>query len=171
MQAMMILMHYCHSQGVCARMFFRRFINYILRMSRISLLNGTTRWKIGCKFCMNVCHSCRSLLSGVTALINCLMLICTVWLIWCPTSVTLLVRFIGQSLYLSDGASRLLFCKQALIDSCTKLVGSASRQAVAVLTLVRHIYLSTLFPERRLLTDRLLELCERRLGLQPCRIA
>ncbi len=65
-------------------------------------------------------------------------------------------------------------CKQALIDGCIKLVGSASRQAVAVyttLTLVRHIYLSTLFPERRLLTDRLLGLCEQRVGLQPCRIA
>jgi hypothetical protein len=34
-----------------------------------------------------------------------------------------------------------------------------------VLTLVRHIFLSTRFPERRPWTEPLLDLCEERLGI------
>ncbi|KCZ73408.1 phosphotransferase family protein [Candidatus Methanoperedens nitroreducens] len=40
----------------------------------------------------------------------------------------------------------------------------ASVRAYSVLTLVRHIYLSTQFPERRNFTEPLLELCEQRLA-------
>ncbi len=41
----------------------------------------------------------------------------------------------------------------------------AAVRAYATLTLVRHIYLSTQFPERRPFTGSLLELCEERLGV------
>jgi aminoglycoside phosphotransferase (APT) family kinase protein len=41
----------------------------------------------------------------------------------------------------------------------------AAIQAYAMLTLVRHIYLSTQFPERRPFTEALLELCEQRLTI------
>jgi len=37
-------------------------------------------------------------------------------------------------------------------------------QTYATLTLARHIYLSTTFPERRAFTRALLELCEERLA-------
>lgn len=37
-------------------------------------------------------------------------------------------------------------------------------QTYKTLTLARHVYISTQFPERRLFTERLLEICERRLG-------
>jgi len=39
-------------------------------------------------------------------------------------------------------------------------------RAYATLTLVRHIYLSSRFPERVRLTEQLIELCEGRLGLE-----
>ena len=53
-------------------------------------------------------------------------------------------------------------------DRFVQLSGEATRaavQAYATLTLVRHIYLSSRFPERAHLTERLIELCERRLRL------
>lgn len=49
-----------------------------------------------------------------------------------------------------------------------ELAGADSRAAVDAyvnLALVRHIYISTLFPERAAFTEPLLELCEERLGL------
>lgn len=55
---------------------------------------------------------------------------------------------------------------RALEDSFVELSGDGVRAAVAAyttLTLVRHIYLSTLFPERRAFTGALIELCEQRL--------
>jgi aminoglycoside phosphotransferase (APT) family kinase protein len=57
--------------------------------------------------------------------------------------------------------------ERALEDWFVELSGEVTRAAVkayAALTLVRHIYLSTLFPERRPFTAPLLELCEERLG-------
>lgn len=150
------------------------FMKYILRMSPMSQLNCILRWVISRRFCMSTSYRYRGFLSGVITLIKCLFLICTVWVDWCKILLILLYRLIGQRQRLSDGESPHLFFRLALIDGCNKLVGSASRQAVAVyttLTLIRYIYLSTLFPERRLLTDRLLGLCGQRLGLQPCRIA
>ena len=57
--------------------------------------------------------------------------------------------------------------EQALEERFVELAnGPATRQAVrayATLTLVRHIYLSTLFPERAHLTEQLLAYCEERL--------
>lgn len=58
--------------------------------------------------------------------------------------------------------------EQAMESRFLDLSSLATRGAVrayATLTLVRHIYLSTLFPERCAFTGRLLEACEERLGL------
>ena len=74
-------------------------------------------------------------------------------------------HIIEQSVRLPDDS--LTHFEHALVERFVELTGPASRHAVAVyttLTLVRHIYLSTLFPERRAFTGRLLELCEQRLG-------
>jgi len=70
------------------------------------------------------------------------------------------VRACGDPAALSE-------CEQGLEERFVELAGgSSTRQAVrtyATLTLVRHIYLSTLFPERAHLTERLLAECEERL--------
>lgn len=55
----------------------------------------------------------------------------------------------------------------ALEERFVELHGRGVRAAVrayTILTLVRHIYISILFPDRSWHTERLLELCERRLG-------
>jgi len=57
--------------------------------------------------------------------------------------------------------------RQALEERFVELSGAAVRpavQAYTTLTLVRHIYLSTQFPERVRLTEALIELCAQRLG-------
>lgn len=75
-------------------------------------------------------------------------------------------HIIEQSVRLPDDS--LAKFEHALVERFVELTGPASRHAVAVyttLTLVRHIYLSTLFPERRAFTGTLLELCEQRLGV------
>jgi hypothetical protein len=57
--------------------------------------------------------------------------------------------------------------EQALEERFVDLAGEATRVAVrayTTLTLVRHIYLSTQFTERRAFTERLLQMCEQRLG-------
>src|SRR5262249_50836435 len=56
----------------------------------------------------------------------------------------------------------------AMEERFVALSGEATRTAMrayATLTLVRHVYLSTLFPERRPFTGSLMELCEERLGM------
>lgn len=81
-------------------------------------------------------------------------------------------NFIGhiteQSLRTLGDPEALADREQAMEEQFVALAGEATRAAVrayATLTLVRHIYLSTLFPERRALTDTLLELCEERLAV------
>jgi len=62
----------------------------------------------------------------------------------------------------------LMSAEAALINRFVQLEGEQCRPAVEAyktLTLVRHIYLSTQFPERREFTPALLRLCEQRLGL------
>jgi hypothetical protein len=57
--------------------------------------------------------------------------------------------------------------ERELEERFVELSGAATRAAVrayATLTLARHVYLSTLFPERRPFTGSLLDLCEERLG-------
>ena len=57
--------------------------------------------------------------------------------------------------------------EQALEESFVELSGEATRFAVrayTTLTLVRHIYLSTQFPERATFTGKFVELCEERLA-------
>jgi len=56
--------------------------------------------------------------------------------------------------------------EQALENRFVELTGEQCRPAIrayTTLTLVRHIYLSTQFPERQSFTPQLLELCEQRL--------
>ena len=56
---------------------------------------------------------------------------------------------------------------RALEDRFVELSGDDTRPAVlayTTLTLVRHIYLSTLFPERAPFTLQFIELCEQRLA-------
>jgi phosphotransferase family enzyme len=67
----------------------------------------------------------------------------------------------GDPLALSD-------VERALEERFVELSGEAVRPAVrsyAVLTLARHVYLSTRIPERRAWTEPLLGLCEVRLGI------
>jgi len=57
---------------------------------------------------------------------------------------------------------------EVLEEHFLNLCGDGSRAAIrayATLTLVRHVFLSTLFPERRPFTAQLLELCEERVGV------
>ena len=58
--------------------------------------------------------------------------------------------------------------EQALEECFLEIAGEELRDSVGAyttLTLVRHIYLSTQFPERIAFTERLMALCEARLGL------
>ncbi len=81
-------------------------------------------------------------------------------------------NFIGhvteQALRERGDAAALVEVERALEDRFVELSGEAVRAAVrayATLTLARHIFLSTRFPDRRHLTESLLALCERRLGI------
>ncbi len=72
-----------------------------------------------------------------------------------------------QALRLSGDPAALSECERAFEDRFVELSGSPIRPAVrtyAALTIVRHVYLSTRFEERRPFTETLLELAEERLG-------
>ena len=74
-----------------------------------------------------------------------------------------------QSLRTMGDPGALAEVERALEERFVELSGEATRpavQAYAALTLARHIYLSTHFPERRPFTGRLLDLCEERLGVR-----
>lgn len=73
-----------------------------------------------------------------------------------------------QSLRTLGDPDALADLEKALAERFVQLSGKATCAAVSAyttLTLVRHIYLSTQFPERRQFTETLLELCEQRLGI------
>jgi aminoglycoside phosphotransferase (APT) family kinase protein len=73
-----------------------------------------------------------------------------------------------QSLRATGEADSLRDKEEALEERFVELSGERVRRSVrayATLTLVRHIYLSTQFAERRPFTEPLLELCEQRLGV------
>ena len=73
----------------------------------------------------------------------------------------LALRTFGDATALADR-------EKAMEDRFVELAGEPARPAVrvyATLTLVRHIYLSTQFADRSLGTERLIQLCEQRLGL------
>ena len=81
-------------------------------------------------------------------------------------------NFVGhlteQSLRTLGDPRALADREKAMEDRFVQLRGEKTRAAVrayATLTLVRHIYLSGCFPDRVHLTERLIELCERRLRL------
>jgi hypothetical protein len=82
-------------------------------------------------------------------------------------------NFIGhiteESLRTREDAAAWQDREQAMEDRFVELSGESVRASVRVytiLTLARHIYLSTQFPERAAWTDAVLELCEQRLGLR-----
>jgi aminoglycoside phosphotransferase (APT) family kinase protein len=61
--------------------------------------------------------------------------------------------------------------ERAMEDRFVALSTESVRPAIhayTTLTLARHVYLSTQFPERRPFTDRLLDLCEQRLSAAGC---
>lgn len=71
------------------------------------------------------------------------------------------LRALGDPCALAD-------LEQAMEERFVEMSGEVTRAAVkayAMLTLARHVYLSTLFPERRSFTGSLLALCEERLGI------
>lgn len=73
-----------------------------------------------------------------------------------------------QSLRTLGDPGALGTLERALEDRYVELTSEKLRPGIrcyAALTLVRHVYLSTLFPERRPLTASVLELCEDRLGV------
>ena len=81
-------------------------------------------------------------------------------------------NFIGhvteQALRERGGAGALRDVERALEDKFVELSGEKVRAAVrayTTLTLARHIFLSTRFPDRQHLTEEIMKLCERRLGL------
>jgi glycosyltransferase involved in cell wall biosynthesis len=77
-----------------------------------------------------------------------------------------LAHLTEQSLRTFSDPSTLRDVEAALEDRFVELAGEAVRSAIhaySTLTLVRHIYLSTLKPERRPFTRQLVELCEERL--------
>lgn len=85
-------------------------------------------------------------------------------------------NFIGhvteQSLRVFGRPDALADRDVALQDRFAELAGEELRAAVttyATLTLARHVYLSTLFPERHRFTGALLELCEERLATTPAK--
>ena len=82
-------------------------------------------------------------------------------------------NFVGhiteQSLRTLGDPEALVDLEKAMEERFVELSGEATRSAVrayATLTLVRHVYLSTLKPEKQPFTRSLLELCEERLGLR-----
>ena len=75
---------------------------------------------------------------------------------------------IEQSVREHGHADALREVEQAFEERFVELTGESCRAALrayATLTLVRHVYLSTQFPERLPFTEPFLELCEQRLGL------
>lgn len=81
-------------------------------------------------------------------------------------------NFLGHitehSLRTLGNASALAPLEHAMAARFAALAGPAAARAAATyatLTLARHVYLSTLFAERRPNTGRILELCEERLGV------
>src|SRR5262249_1258963 len=81
-------------------------------------------------------------------------------------------NFVGhvteQSLRTLGDARALADREETLQERFGELSGKAARaaaRAYALLTLVRHIYLSTQFPQREPFTEAVLELCEQRLGI------
>jgi Phosphotransferase enzyme family len=73
-----------------------------------------------------------------------------------------------QALREHGDPAALSAAESALEEAFLARAGQRARAAVAAyttLTLVRHVYLSTVLPQRGATTERLLELCERRLDL------
>ncbi len=79
-----------------------------------------------------------------------------------------LAHLMEQSLRERGDPEALHDREEALRGRFLELAPDVSRAAVeayTTLSLARHVFLSTRFPERRCFTGALLELCEKRLGL------
>jgi Ser/Thr protein kinase RdoA (MazF antagonist) len=73
-----------------------------------------------------------------------------------------------QSLRTLGDPEALAHIEGALEERFVELSGEKTRSTIhtyKLLTLARHVHLSTLFPERRPYSESLLELCEERLGV------
>jgi hypothetical protein len=73
-----------------------------------------------------------------------------------------------QSLRTLGDPAALSTVEGAIEERFMELSGTATRRALrayAILTLARHVHLSTLYADRRPYTDALLELCEERLQI------
>lgn len=76
-------------------------------------------------------------------------------------------HMVETSLRQTGKADALADCQRAMIDRFAELTGEFVRPGITAyttLTLVRHIYLSSQFPDRVPFTQALLELCEERLA-------
>jgi aminoglycoside phosphotransferase (APT) family kinase protein len=76
-------------------------------------------------------------------------------------------HIIEQSLRSFNRPDALSACERALSEEYCALTGKDLEQSIDIyttLTLARHIAISTLFPERRHLTEALMGICEERLG-------
>ncbi|MGH7492839.1 MAG: phosphotransferase family protein [bacterium] len=79
-----------------------------------------------------------------------------------------LAHLIEQSIRAFGDAEALQEQGEVLREHYLRLAGKKFQtnvEAYTILSLVRHIHISTLFPNRRPFTQRLLSLCEQRLGL------
>ncbi len=77
-------------------------------------------------------------------------------------------HLIEQGIRMLDGPDALRDCEEAFVRRFIELSPEAIPEAVeayTTLTLVRHIHLSTQLPGRESTTERLLQLCEQRLGI------
>src|SRR5262249_36940772 len=80
---------------------------------------------------------------------------------------TFIGPIIEQSLRALGDAEALEDRAQAMEERFLQLSATSATavRAYATLTLVRHVYLSTIFPDRRRFTERLIDLCEKRLDI------
>ncbi len=82
-----------------------------------------------------------------------------------------LAHLMEESLRERGELTALAPVEQAFLERFLELSGPAlapSVEGYVTLTLVRHVYLSTLFPDRRAFTSAFLELCESRLRRAGC---
>lgn len=83
-------------------------------------------------------------------------------------------HLIEQSLRTCGRSDAMASQENAAVERYVELAGEGLRSSITAyttLTLARHIYISTLFPERRPTTESLIGECERRLGIDhPVRL-
>lgn len=91
---------------------------------------------------------------------------------WIPTLAAgnFIAHITELSLRLRGHADALAECERALTSRLAELATGdlqPALEAYTTLSLVRHIALSTRYPDRSHTTEDLLDLCEKRIGLRP----